>query len=293
MRPFSLTDVTAAHDAPLRVACVQLAITFDRSRNHAAARAGIERAARGGAQLVLLPEKWSLIGEADVLRDGAEPITGSDVALMQQLARDHRVWIVAGSIAVHEPGDTHLRNASLVITPDGAIAARYDKMHMFDVSVGGVSYRESDAERGGSHIVTHPVAFDTGGTWNLGLSVCYDLRFPELYRIMALRGATIFSVPAAFTERTGRDHWEVLLRARAIENASFVIAANAIGDHGGGKRSYGRSMIIDPWGVVLAQAGDDESVIFADLDPRVLREVRANIPVFASRAPAAYEWPAP
>jgi predicted amidohydrolase len=290
-RPFSLADPVPGADTPLRVACIQLATTADRTRNHAAARAGLDRAASLGAELVVLPEKWSLIGEPAQLEAGAQRPDGSDVQLVREACVEHNIWCVAGSIALRNPGERLLRNTSLLVAPDGTIHASYDKMHMFDVTVGGIDYRESDAEAPGSEIRTVTLPLDDRRPWMLGMSVCYDLRFPELYRIMALRGATVITVPAAFTERTGRDHWSVLLRARAIENATFILAANAIGDHGGGKRSYGRSMIVDPWGVVLAQAGDDEAVIVADLDPRVLDDVRASIPALQSRVPAAYVWP--
>ncbi len=288
MRPFSLTASPSSATAPLRVACVQVSPDGNRQRNHAAARAGFERAVQLGADIVLLPEKWSLLGEPDVLEHGAEGIDGTDMALVRDACVQHGIWCVAGSIALREPASEKLRNASFVVAPDGSIAARYDKIHMFDVEVEGVTYRESDVEDGGSEIVSLPVSLPEKPGWHLGLSICYDLRFPELYRALALRGANLVTVPAAFTERTGRDHWEVLLRARAIENSCFVVAANAIGDHGGGKRSYGRSMIIDPWGVVLAQAGDDEVVITADLDMRVLEAVRQSIPSLAGRVPAAY-----
>lgn len=272
---------------PARVAAVQIAAGEDRVRNHSAASRGFDRAVELGASLIVLPEKWSLIGDADVLRAGAQPIDGSDVALIQQLCRRHRVWCVAGSIALADPRQPRLANASLLVDPEGSIRARYDKIHMFDVEVGGVSYRESDAEQGGRAIISAPLAGDLAG-WVLGMTICYDLRFPELYRALALGGAHLVTVPAAFTMQTGRDHWEVLLRARAIENSSFVIASNVIGDHGDGKVSYGRSMIIDPWGVVLAQATDDECVITADLDMRVLEDVRRRLPSLASRVPDIY-----
>jgi predicted amidohydrolase len=159
---------------------------------------------------------------------------------------------------------------------------------MFDVEVGGRSYHESALEQPGDEIVLSGTA---GGT-ELGLSICYDLRFPELYRILAVRGARIIAVPAAFTLATTRDHWETLLRARAIENQAFVIAANQVGAHGAGQESGGRSMIVDPWGVVLAQAGDGPGHILAELDLERQREIRERLPSLANRRPAAYRWPA-
>jgi predicted amidohydrolase len=163
----------------------------------------------------------------------------------------------------------------------------YRKIHMFDVEVAGRSYRESDVEEPGEEIVLSEVADGV----ELGLSICYDLRFPELYRILAVRGARIIAVPAAFTLATTRDHWEALLRARAIENQAFVIAANQFGEHPGGYRSGGRSMIVDPWGIVLAQAPDGEAHITAELDLERQLEIRAQLPSLANRRPEAYRWP--
>jgi predicted amidohydrolase len=268
----------------LRVACVQLATTTDRDANVAAAAAGVTEAAERGARFVALPEKWAAIGEPEVIDASAEPLDGPTVTTAREWASMHGIWLLAGSVVERIEGQRHA-NTSLLIAPDGQVAASYRKIHMFDVDVAGVQYRESDVEQGGSDIVTA----DVDGT-TVGMTVCYDLRFPELYRILAVRGARIVTVPAAFTERTGRDHWEVLLRARAIENQCFVVAPNAFGDHGHGKVSYGRSMIVDPWGVVLAQAPDGEAVIVADLDLDQVDAVRAAIPSLASRVPAAYAW---
>jgi predicted amidohydrolase len=271
--------------ADLPVACVQLASGPDKPANVARAEAGVREAAARGARLVALPEKWNAIGDPDVLHANAEPIDGPTITAVRAWARELDIWILAGSIAMLEPGDDKLRNMSVLVSPAGEIVATYAKMHMFDVDVAGVAYRESDAERPGDRIVTA----DVDGT-TLGMTVCYDVRFPELYRILAVRGARIITVPAAFTLMTGRDHWEVLLRARAIENQCFVIAPDVIGDHGGGKVSYGRSMIIDPWGTVIAQAGDSERVIVADLDLSAVDRVRASIPSLASRRGDAYAW---
>jgi predicted amidohydrolase len=176
---------------------------------------------------------------------------------------------------------------ALHVTPDGEIAAVYRKVHMFDVEIEGTVYRESDTEQPGEEIVTSA----TGDGVELGLSVCYDLRFPELYRILALRGALVLPLPAAFTLPTTRDHWEVLLRARAIENQAFVVAANQIGTHPPHHRSGGRSMIVDPWGLVLAQAPDREGVIVAELDLDRQEQIRRQLPSLANRRPAAYSWP--
>jgi predicted amidohydrolase len=280
--------VDSDHDSILRVGCVQLAAGADMDANLAAAEAGFERACASGAKLVVLPEKWSLLGDAGVLLEHAEPLDGRAVSAVREWCRTRGVWSVAGSVAERVPGRERLSNTSLLVGPDGEIVASYRKIHMFDVEVGGVAYRESAAEEAGSELAVAPAAKGVP----VGLTVCYDLRFPELHRILALRGAHLITVPAAFTLHTGKDHWEVLLRARAIENQLFVAAAGVIGDHGGGKVSYGRSMIVDPWGVVLAQAHDDECVIVADCDLRTLARVRERLPSLASRVPGAYVWPA-
>jgi predicted amidohydrolase len=184
-------------------------------------------------------------------------------------------------------GREKLSNTCPVYDGDGELVAVYRKIHMFDVEVGGQVYRESEAEEPGEG----PVVCEIEG-WRAGLTVCYDLRFPELYRIEALEGAELVTVPAAFTLFTGKDHWELLLRARAVENQLYVVAANQWGDIGGGKRTYGRSLVVDPWGVVLAAAPDDDGVVSAELDRPRMERVRSTLPSLANRRPAAYRWPA-
>ncbi|MBC7462347.1 MAG: carbon-nitrogen hydrolase family protein [Thermoleophilia bacterium] len=267
----------------LRVACVQLAADHDKAGNVERAERLVRVAAARGARVIALPEKWSAIGDADVLHANAEPADGPTLTKVSGWARELEVWILAGSVITRDPDEERLRNLSVLIGPDGRQHAWYAKSHMFDVDVDGVSYRESDASRPGNEIVTAEIDGLT-----VGLTVCYDLRFPELYRLLALRGARVVFVPAAFTERTGRDHWEPLLRARAIENQCFVVAPNVFGDHGGGKVSYGRSMIIDPWGTVLATAPDGEGVIASDLDLDAVDRVRAAIPALEHRRPDLY-----
>ncbi len=215
------------------------------------------------------------------------------VTWAREVARELGIELVAGSICERDGAAGSLRNTSLHIGPDGAIHATYRKVHMFDVVVDGTTYRESDHEQAGDEIVTS----DTADGLGLGLSICYDVRFPELYRILAVRGARILTVPAAFTVPTTRDHWEVLLRARAIENQAFVIAANQFGEHapatdaGPALRSGGRSMIVDAWGIVLALAGDRECHIVADLDLAAQERMRRDLPALANRRPSAYRWP--
>ena len=272
----------------MRVAAVQLNSGAERAANLAAADRLTRAAAADGASLIVLPEKWTAMGsEADQLA-AAEPLDGPTVAWARATARELGVDLIAGSFLERVPGQEKLANTSVHADPHGEIAAVYRKLHMFDVEVGGRSYRESDLEQAGEEIVTSRAA----GGEQLGLSICYDLRFPELYRILAVRGARIIAVPAAFTLATTRDHWETLLRARAIENQAFVIAANQVGPHPAGQESGGRSMIVDPWGIVLAQAADGPGHITAELDLERQSEIRRRLPSLANRRPSAYSWPA-
>jgi predicted amidohydrolase len=272
----------------LKVAAVQLNATADRDANLAIADRLTRAAAADGASLIVLPEKWTAMGAEEDLLAAAEPLDGQVLQWASATARELGVDLIAGSFLERVPGQQKLSNTSLHVGPDGELAAVYRKVHMFDVEVGGRSYRESDLEQPGDEIVLSRSADGV----ELGLSICYDLRFPELYRILAVRGARVVSVPAAFTLATTRDHWETLLRARAIENQAFMIAANQIGRHPGGYESGGRSMIVDPWGVVLAQAPDGEAHILAELDLERQREIRARLPSLANRQPEAYHWPA-
>ena len=267
----------------LRVACVQMSSGTVKADNLATAERLVARAAATGADLVVLPEKWNALGSVDTLRANAEPLDGESVHALAGWARQHGVTIVGGSITELREGRDKLSNTCVVLDPDGELVATYRKIHMFDVEVGGHVYRESEAEEPGDETV---VCVAEG--WQLGLTLCYDLRFPELYRILALEGAEVVTVPAAFTLYTGRDHWEVLLRARAIENQCFVAAANMWGTHEGGKESWGHSTIVDPWGVVLAVAPDEDTVISAELDRAVLERVRRDLPSLANRQPGAY-----
>jgi predicted amidohydrolase len=273
----------------LRVACVQMTSRADKAANLDKAEALVARAAATGADVVVLPEKWNAIGDAETLHASAEELEGGEsVEAMARWARRHGITLVGGSITERRDGRAKLSNTSVVFDAEGRIAAVYRKIHLFDVDVGGHVYRESEAEEPGDE----PVVAELEG-WPLGLSVCYDVRFPELYRILALEGALLVTVPAHFTLYTGKDHWHVLLRARAIENQLYVAAAAQIGETQPGKLSYGRSLIADPWGIVLAQAPDEEGVIAAELDRARLEDVRRRLPSLAQRVPAAYRWPAP
>ena len=271
----------------MRAAAVQLSSTPDRDRNLEAADRLTRAAAGRGAELVLLPEKWPVLGTPEQTAAGAEPLDGPALEWARGVARELGIDLVAGSIAERVEGAERGANTSVHIGPDGEDRAVYRKIHMFDVEVGGRTYRESEHEAPGDEIVTSELADGNG----LGLTICYDLRFPELARILAVRGAKVLTVPAAFTETTTRDHWEVLLRARAIENQCFVIAANQVGEPAPGMRTGGRSMIVNPWGLVLAQAPDFETFILADLDFDRLEGIRTKLPSLANRQAAAYRWP--
>ena len=264
----------------MRAAAVQLNARADKAANLEKADRLVRRAAADGATLVVLPEKWTAIGTGDDLRAAAETLGGEASAWAADTARELGIDLVAGSVAEHVPDREKNSNTSAHIGPDGEVQAVYRKIHMFDVEVGGRTYRESEHEEPGEELVVS----ETAEGVPVGLTVCYDLRFPELYRILAVRGARIITVPAAFTLATTRDHWEVLIRARAIEDQAFVIAANQVGEHAPGLRSGGRSMIVDPWGVVLAQAPDAETHVVADLDLVAQQRVRAELPALEHRS---------
>jgi deaminated glutathione amidase len=274
----------------MRVAAVQLNSNADKARNLAAAEALVRAAAADGAELIALPEKWNLLAPGEELVAGAEPLDGPSLTAARGWARTLGIHLLAGSISERsaDAADEKPFNASVLIGPDGEDLAVYRKIHMFDVDAGGVSYRESAHEQPGEEIVTAGV-----GDISVGLTVCYDLRFPELHRILAIRGARLLTVPAAFTTATGRDHWEVLLRARAIENAVFVLAPGQVGKAPPHFDCFGRSAIVDPWGVVLATAPDEECFVAADLDLAAQERVRESLPALANRRPGAYAWPEP
>ncbi|HJZ61762.1 MAG TPA: carbon-nitrogen hydrolase family protein [Miltoncostaeaceae bacterium] len=272
----------------LRVGAVQMTSGDDVGRNLGIAERLVAEAAAAGARLVVLPEKWNVIDRDERQVAVAEPLDGPSLAAASGWARELGVALVAGSISELVLGDGRAYNTSALILPDGTVAGVYRKLHLFDVEVGGRVYRESASARGGDGMVVV-----TALGHRIGLSVCYDLRFPELYRALALAGAEVLCVPSAFTAATGKDHWEPLLRARAIENQAFVIAAGQVGVHATGAASHGRSMIVDPWGVVLAQAPDTETAIVADLDFERLRHVRERLPALEHRRPDVYGDPLP
>jgi deaminated glutathione amidase len=270
----------------LRVAAVQMNAGADKERNIEDALELIDRAAGMGARLVALPETWTFMGAQAEVRDAAEPIPGPLSDRLADAARRHGIYLHGGSYVERVEGNPRVFNTTVVFDPDGNLIARYRKIHLFDVSIGDdvLSLESATVAPGDELVVT-----DIGGV-KLGLTICYDLRFPELYRLLALRGAEMIAVPAAFHYHTGKDHWEVLLRARAIENQVFILAPNATGRHPGGWHSHGRSTIIDPWGTVLATAPDGVGITVADCDLNALQRIRRELPSLANRQPAAYRW---
>jgi len=268
-----------------RVAAVQMQSSPDKAENVERAGRLVREAAERGAELVVLPEKWTGLGEAEELRRVAEPLgEGPAYAAMRAWAAELGIALVGGSITELR-GDGRLANTSVAFDSDGSEAGVYRKIHMFDVEVEGRVYRESAAEQAGEEVV----ACDLAG-WRTGLSVCYDLRFPELFRDLLERDVRLLVVPAAFTLATGRDHWEVLLRARAIESQCFLIAANQWGEPAG-LPCYGHSMVVDPWGTVLAEAPEADCVVLAELDRARQDEVRAQLPALTHRRPELYGRP--
>ncbi len=258
----------------VRVACVQVTSTPDMAANIAAACAFIRDAAAAGAKFVLLPENVTLLAGGGAIRETAPESRGHPARqAFANVARETGVWLLAGSLA-EKAGDGRLANRSLLFDAEGATVAEFDKIHMFDVTLDdGESYRESASYRPGDRAV---VAETPWGP--LGMTVCYDMRFPSLYRALAQAGAVMLSVPSAFTVPTGRAHWHVLLRARAIETGCFVFAPAQCGSHYGKRRTYGHSLIIDPWGEILAEAGEEPGVIMADIDLGAVEAARAKVP---------------
>jgi predicted amidohydrolase len=285
----------------MKAAAVQLNSGADVEANIAAADEHVRAAAGDGAKLIVLPEKWTVLGGPADLRAGAQTLDGPAIAWARRTARELGIDFVAGSIAERRSPDPDddpqgesrsnrkLSNASVHIGPDGEIRAVYRKLHMFDVEVEGKQYRESDTDEPGEEIVLSEL--DDGA--ELGMAICYDLRFPELFRVLALRHARVVALPAAFTLPTTRDHWESLVRARAIENQVFIVAANQVGEHPGGHHSGGCSLIVDPWGTVLARAdGETPGHIVAELDYSHQDAVRKRVPLMAQRRPHLYHRPA-
>jgi predicted amidohydrolase len=268
----------------IRAAAVQMSSTPQKDQNLEATGKLIREASEDGAQLAALPELWSCHGLEKVYRDNAEPVPGPTTEFLGGLAAELGIYVLGGSILEGAPDSQRLHNTSTLFGPDGELMAVYRKIHLFDVSVGGKEYLESSTIAPGDEILTAGVDGTT-----LGLSVCYDLRFPELYRLLALAGAEILMVPSAFTLQSGKDHWELLLRARAVENQAYVVAPAQWGQKADGRWTYGRSVIVDPWGTVLSTCPDRDGYALADLDLDYLDRFRTEFPSLANRRPQAYE----
>jgi deaminated glutathione amidase len=270
----------------MRVAAVQCSATSDREQGFVRAGDLVARAASQGAELVVVPEHFSLFGSAATLRNSAEPRRGSVLRWAATIAKEHGVWLVAGSFVELSGGRRY--NSSCLVSPDGVTVACYRKIHLFDVDVPGAVSRESDAVAAGSRAVIASVTSSDERPVPVGLTICYDLRFPELYRTLTLSGALVVTVPSAFAAVTGRLHWDLLVRARAVENQIFVVAAGQFGKLEGGFEAYGHSMIVDPWGKVLAEVQDGPGVVVADLDLTSQQDARSTLPCLTHRRPAAY-----
>jgi predicted amidohydrolase len=262
----------------VRAAVVQTTSSDDVAANIAQTEGLVREAANQGATLVVLPEKWNVIDTDDRQASRAEALDGPSLRAASDWARELGITLVAGSVSEQIDDDARAANTCVVITPDGRQVAIYRKMHLFDVTVGAHQYRESAGTLPGDDVVTVDVA-----DHRLGLAICYDLRFPELFRALSARGADILTLPAAFTAPTGAAHWEILVRARAIENQAFVLAAGQVGLHATETASFGQSMIVDPWGVVVASVPDGIGVAVADLDFSARADLMARLPVLQHR----------
>jgi predicted amidohydrolase len=265
----------------MKIAAIQLAASDNVERNVNTAEALIDEAVSKGAQVVALPETWTCIGENDkLIRASAEPLDGPIVQRMQAVARRHNIYLHCGSLNERIPNSDKTYNTTLLLGPTGDPLATYRKIHLYDVDLGpNQKYEESAIVAGGSETVVTEI-----GPMTVGLAICYDLRFPELFRDLALKGAEAVFMPAAFNTYTGKDHWEVLIRARAIENQNYMVCPDIVGGYGTkGKTCYGRSMIVDPWGTVVAQAPDEASVIVAEIDTQRVTKIRHELPSLANR----------
>jgi deaminated glutathione amidase len=269
----------------IRAAAIQMSSTPNKAENLETAEHLIRQSASAGAELVALPELFSCHGLEKAYRENAEPVPGPTTGVLGELARELGVYVLGGSILEGEPGAERLHNTSTFFDPSGELTAVYRKIHLFDVKAPDRDYLESNTVAPGREIVTAKA-----GPATLGLSVCYDVRFPELYRLLALRGAEILAVPAAFTLQTGKDHWELLLRARAVENQAYVVAPAQWGQKADGRWTYGRSVVIDPWGTVLATCPDRDGFALATLDLDYLDRFRTEFPALKNRRPEAYDW---
>ena len=265
----------------MRIALFQAQTGIDPAANASALTQAVEAAAAGGAIMLFTPEMSGLLDRdrARAERHLCDEETDPVLSALRRAAAEHGIWIHVGSLALRGGSDGRLVNRGFLIDGEGAIRARYDKIHLFDVDLPtGESWRESAAYAGGKRAVVAETPLGP-----VGLSICYDLRFPDLYRALSNAGATLLSIPAAFTVPTGEAHWHVLLRARAIEAGAFVVAAAQTGRHQDGRETYGHSLVVDPWGEVLLDMGMEPGLGFADLDPARIEEVRRRLPAIRHR----------
>jgi deaminated glutathione amidase len=263
----------------IQAAAIQLNASGTRHQNVAKALQMVTEAAAAGAQLIVLPELFNGYGDLGPVIQQAEPIPGPTSERLRRCAEEHSIWLVAGSVCEKSHDPQRGYNTCLFFAPDGSLLSRYRKLYLFEANVpGNASVCESDHMLCGDDVVTVSTELAT-----FGLAICYDLRFPELFRQMSTRGMEVLLFPSAFTYATGKDHWHILLRARAIENQCFVVAANQCGQHTDKLKSYGHSLIIDPWGRILAEAGEEETVIYARLDGIRLKSVREVLPALKNR----------
>ncbi|SEB11921.1 carbon-nitrogen hydrolase family protein [Variovorax sp. YR216] len=267
----------------MRVAAIQMVSAIEREANLARAHSLLAEAAEAGAELAVLPEYFCMMGARDTDKLGLRETAGTGTVqnFLADAAREFGLWIVGGTLPLETDDDSHVFNSSLVYSPEGACVARYDKIHLFYFDNGRERYDERRVIAPGSKPVLFDLPSRDGHSWRVGLSVCYDLRFPELYRTLAREGAELMLVPSAFTRTTGAAHWEVLLRARAIENLAWVVAPAQGGKHENGRQTWGQSMVVDPWGTVVAQQHVDEAVVLFDIDAQQVERARAQLPALS------------
>lgn len=270
----------------LTVSMIQMKVTNQVEENVQTAIKLIYEAAKSNPDVVVLPENFHMMGRKTEFFEAAETIDGPTLTTFKSIAMELNLYIVAGTMNLRVEGQEKLKNTCCVINPQGEIQDVYEKLHTFNAQIAGRNISGSKVEEAGDKIVVTSIKGVP-----VGLSVCFDLRFPEMYRILALKGAKVILVPAIFMLHTGKDHWEILLRARAIENQVYVVAPATFGQFPPHNEwSYGRSMAVDPWGIVIAQASDQTSIITVDLDLNLVEDVRKRVPTLTQRRPDVYEW---